>query len=106
MIDVLEGQFSVNRQRENFFHHGFGLRELRQIWIKFGDRRLLVIRHRIMDTGADSFALQVLCQFIASLSADDVHVVNGISPFFLRRRLHDTTKTFGVTSCNVSPMLI
>ena len=74
--------------------------------IKFRNRRMLMIRHWIMNAGADSFALQVLRQLIASFGSDDVHVVNGVRPFFLGRRLHDPAETFGVTSSNAPPMLI
>ena len=65
IIDIFQRQFAIDRQRQNFFHYGFGVRELWQVRIKFRDRRLLVIRHGIMDAGADSSALQMLRQFIA-----------------------------------------
>src|SRR5439155_1344926 len=57
---AMHRQFAVNWQRENFFHRGFGVRQLGQIEINFRYGRLLMIRHGIMNTSADSFTLQML----------------------------------------------
>src|SRR5438552_5832973 len=106
VIDIFHRQITVNRKRKNLSHDFFRLRQARQVGTRLDDGWLLMVRHRIMNSGCDPFVLQEFRQYVPPLSPDDVHMINRAGPWPFRRNLHDALQAIVVPRRNVSPMLV
>src|SRR5215213_8853811 len=73
-LDLLFGQFGIERQREHATGNRF---RLRQRWRRSaGNRRLQMAGNRVMDAGADSLGTQVVRQLITARRKDRVVMIN------------------------------
>lgn len=97
LVRRVEAHLAVNRQRQDFLHRFFGVRQFRNVGEQTDDRRLQVVRLGIMDAGLDGFLLQKFLQVVAFLGADDIHVIRRRGPFAHRRRLDDAFEPGVVT---------